>query len=310
MALTKKIRAWSPRLMDEKEDSPEIGWIAIGELHVDWLTWHENGQPDGYQHPLDESRVERYMRDFDPHLLEVITVNRRADGSLWIIDGQHRVEVLRRLGKGVVLAAIYSGLSREQEADFYVRLNTERKSPNQWNRFGARAFHGEPRVAALIALASESGFRIGTADRSLQSIAAVNMLERVYGWADGPRLLRQTLSKVAEIWPTDVVARDGVFIEGLALFAFNFDGSYLAREGNTIDWRRFDSVLSKVKATEVARKCKELKIEAGFGMNATTYATAVREFYNGKSNYGGRLEGRIVIPGQRRKSFTGLGRAR
>jgi len=312
MALAKKIKPWSSRLMEGDDETPEIGWVSVGELHYDWLTWDENGYPHGYQKPLDELRVERYVNEYDPHLLGVITVSRRTDGSLWVIDGQHRCAVCHRLGKSVVLAAIYSHLDPETEAAHYYRLNTDRKSPNQWNRFGARGSSGDQKIAALISLTAECGFRIGTADRSLHSIAAVNMLERVYGWPDGPRLLRQVLRKVTELWPTDLVARDGVFIEGLALFTFNFDGSYLTREGNGINWSRFDSVLSKVKATEITRKCKELKIEAGFAMNASTYATAIRGFYNGKSNYSGRLEGRIVIPSARTasRSFSGLGRVR
>lgn len=312
MVLAKKIRAWSPRLMDESSDSPEVGWLSLGELHYDWLTWGEDGQPSGYQrHPLDEVRIAKYVAEFDPYLLEVITVNRRADGSLWVLDGQHRNEVLRRLGKNVVLAAIYSGLDRKTEADVYHRLNTERKTPNQWNRFGSRGSSGDLKVAALITLASECGFRIGTADRSLQSIAAVNTLDRIYGWPDGPRLLRQVLHKITEVWPADVIARDGVFIEGLALFAWNFDGSFLSRERNTVDWRRFESVFGKIRGTDVTRKAKELKIEAGFAMNASTYATSIREFYNGKSNFGARLEGRIAIPSIRRHTFvTGVGRTR
>lgn len=311
MALAKKLRPWSPRLIDEGAESPEIGWVTVGELHYDWLTWTEDG-PTGYQRPLDEPRVADYVGAFDPHLLEVITLHRRADGSLWVIDGQHRCEVLRRLGKSVVMAAIYSGLDRAAEAAMYERLNTQRKTPNKWNQFGARGSSGDPIVAALIGLAAECGFHVGTANRSMNSIAAVGTLERIYAWPDGPRLLRQVLRKIAEVWPADLIPRDGVFIEGVALFAWNFDGSFFARDGNAIDWRRFDTVFGKVRGTDITRKCKELKVEAGFAMNASTYATALREIYNGKANFGGRIEGRIAIPrrGQPVRTFTGLGRSR
>jgi len=294
-ALLKKVPEWSPRLLQATDDTPEVGWVSIAELHYDWLHWVD-GQPVGYQRPLDPGWVAKHLSVYDPGLVHLVTLSRRADGSLWVIDGQHRIALLAALGKQVVLAAISSGLTREQESARYERLNSDRKQPNQWNRFGARGSSRDPKTLALIALTAECGFKIGTADRSLGSIAAVNMLSRVYEWSNGPALLRFVLRKVSEIWPTDIGARDGVFIEGLALLVWNWDGGYLLREGNAIDWRRFDTIFSKVRATEITRRCKELKIEAGFAMNASTYATAFRDIYNGKANFTGRLNGRVLTP--------------
>lgn len=301
MAL-RKIAAWSPQLMEASDSSPEVGWITLGELHYDLLGWRD-GVAEGYQRPIDEARARRYLDNFDAHLLGVITVSRRADGSLWVIDGQHRCWVLQQLGKSVALAAIYSGLTRQQEAIFYNRLNVERVTPNRWNQFGARASGGDPRVLAIVDLAAGCGFRVGTADRSAHSIAATSMLEKVYGWPDGPQLLRQVLPKIKELWPADVTARDGVFIEGLALLVWNYDGSYYRDQVETIDWRRFDDVFSKTRAVDIMRRAKELKIEAGFEMNAATYALAFRDIYNGNAKFRRRLGGKMVHPASRRSTY-------
>lgn len=297
--LKRKPAEWSPQLLHNRDETtPEVGWVSIGELHYDQLRWDGTG-PHGYQRPVDENRIQQYCEAFDSRLIGLVVVNRRDDGSLWVIDGQHRIEVLRRLGKSVVMAEIHSLRSPQDEADLYYKLNSQRKQPNMWNRFGSRASSGDPKALALIELAAEYGFRIGTADRSIASIAAVNTLETIYSWVDGPRLLRQTLRKIADVWPADVIARDGVFIQGLALVIYGWDGSYVQRDGHSIDWARFDNVFSKVKGIEVTKRCKELKIEAGFAMNGTTYAVAIRDIYNGKANFTKRLEGRVLVPSKR-----------
>lgn len=293
--LRKRLPEWSPRLLEGSDEAPEVGWIAIAELQYDMLRWVD-GRAEGYQRPLEEPRLAQMLASYDPRLLGVIVVVRRADGSYWVVDGQHRIELLRRLGRSVVLAEIHTGLTREQEADFYYHLNRDRRTPNRWNQFGSRASSGDPRILAIIELAQGCGFRVGTADRSLSSIAAVAVLERVYGWIDGPRLLRVTLHKITELWPSDVIARDGVFIEGLALLIWNYDGSWRQDTTETIDWKRLDSVFSKTTAREVMRKAKNLKAEQGFTMNPSTYAIAFRDLYNGKTNFTRRLTGKVLLP--------------
>ena len=296
VALSKKLE-WSPRLLQTGEDdTPEVGWVAIGELHVDYLTWDEDGRPHGYQRPLDPARIADLEANWKPYACGTAVVSRRADGSLWTVDGNHRNVVQSRLGRSVVLALIYSGLTPEREAELYHRLNNDRKGTNQWNRFGARGTSGDPKVHALIDLCAECGFKIGTADRSINSIAAVGALERIYGWPNGPRLLRQTLLTIKTVWPSDLPTRDGVFIAGLALFTITWDAAYEGTPDNKIDWKRFAALFTKVSGGDIVRKAKELKIEAGFALNPNTYALALRDIYNGKSNFRGRLEGKVAHP--------------
>ncbi|QEX37296.1 ParB/Srx family N-terminal domain-containing protein [Staphylococcus lugdunensis] len=50
-----------------------------------------------YQSPVKENQVKRILKNFDKDSLDAITVNLRPNGFYYIIDGQHRVEVLKRL---------------------------------------------------------------------------------------------------------------------------------------------------------------------------------------------------------------------
>lgn len=297
MALTKKIAAWSPKLLQGEQLTPEVGYVQIADLHFDLQRW-EHGRSIGYQRPLDTDRVDSYMQRYDPHLTRPVVVNRRSDGSLWVLDGQHTVELERRLGRSVVLATIWAGLTPEQEADKYNHLNTERVKPNQWNRFGARASAGEPKVLSIIDLTAACGFKVGTADRSVNAIAAVNALERLYDAS--PTLLRQTLQKIRQVWPTDVFTRDGVFISGLAWFIFTWDEPYyptaVGVEGDVIDWVRFDTVFSRLTGRDLIRAAKTLRIETGNAINPGAYAVVFRDAYNGNARFQRRLLGKPVNP--------------
>lgn len=280
--------AWSARIIEA--GSPERDFVRIDDLRYDYLRWDEAGA-SGYQRPLEEPRVRKYVAAYDPHLVREVVCNRRADGTLWVLDGQHTAEVERRVGRSVVRAVIYSGLTPEQEAAIYHQLNTDRRSPNLWNRFGARVTSGDSIAIAVTDIARSCGFRVGTADRSLGSIAAVAALESVYRTFDGARLLYSTLSLIQEFWPSDVVARDGKFIEGLARFLYTWDGTWAEPDGQKIDRVRFNAVFSRVIAKEIQRYVQRLKVEHGMTPGAGAYAIAFRDIYNGKSNNTRRLTG-------------------
>ena len=72
----------------------------------------------GYQRLLSERWAAELARDFNSLLLRPIMVSRRADGSLWCIDGQHRLRcVCFYLGRedSTLEADVYEGLTYEQE---------------------------------------------------------------------------------------------------------------------------------------------------------------------------------------------------
>ncbi len=54
----------------------------------------------GYQRAAGTSYINKIAREFDPALFGIITVAERDDGSYWILNGQHRVEAMRKMGNG------------------------------------------------------------------------------------------------------------------------------------------------------------------------------------------------------------------
>ena len=66
-----------------QEALPKIDWLAVADLLVDY----------SYQHRPYASAIDALNKDYQEAYSGFILVNQRADGSLWILDGQTRYAV-------------------------------------------------------------------------------------------------------------------------------------------------------------------------------------------------------------------------
>src|SRR5574342_399774 len=95
-----------------------LTWVPLKAMRVNPLA----------QRDLNEARVDRLVTEFDLEQFGAPTVNHRDD-HYNIIDGQHRIEALKRwFGEGAwedqqVQCFTYGGLSEDQEAEVFLRLN-------------------------------------------------------------------------------------------------------------------------------------------------------------------------------------------
>ena len=79
-------------------------------------------QAGPYQRPIRQAHIRRMVREWNSAQAGWIYVSRHANGALYVIDGQHRVEAVKTLqGKiGPYLDAIVvDGLSSTEEAEFF-----------------------------------------------------------------------------------------------------------------------------------------------------------------------------------------------
>lgn len=93
--------------------------------------WRVDDHADtGYQRPLGERSVQQILSRFDSGEARDIYVSQRTDGTLWILDGQHTAEALRRLGIKQWPCRVFQGMTVEEEAIWFDRLNNNsRKIP-------------------------------------------------------------------------------------------------------------------------------------------------------------------------------------
>lgn len=149
-----------------------------------------------YQRDVNESRAAAMAEHFDHALVGVVALSEREDGSLVIIDGQHRWTAAKVAGLGDVkfLAEVHEGLTLEEEARLFLRLNGTRSAVSAYGKFRARVVSKEDAAIAITSIAKKIGLTISTS-KTKNTVAAVEALDAVYKSGNLDSTLR-----VAKLW--------------------------------------------------------------------------------------------------------------
>lgn len=165
----------SPRV----EREARLRWVPIPSMKVSPLA----------QRDLNQARVDHMAANFDVEMIGTPTVNLR-DGHHYIVDGQHRVEMLKQIGWGDqnVQCWVYEGLSETDEAERFLKLS-DTLTIDAFAKFrvgitaGREAECDIDRIVRLQSL-------VVSRDDIPGAISAVGTLRRVYGRAGGKTLGR------------------------------------------------------------------------------------------------------------------------
>lgn len=111
-----------------------------------------------YQRKLDPSRAQKLAEHFNPDLFDPIVISRRADKSLWVIDGQHRARAAVIAKIELIPARILDGLTPEQEAKLFVDEQMHRVRVNVYERYTAMLRAGDEKHTAVQAMLAEFGY--------------------------------------------------------------------------------------------------------------------------------------------------------
>lgn len=221
---------------------------GLEQIRVDQL-----GIDHSYQRPVSPTMVNKIVKGFDSRLFGIITVARRADGTYWVLDGQHRVAALVKMGKGniAVPCEVLTGLSLEDEAMVFHLRNANKKTMTPQEKFRGALAAGDERALTVDAAVRAAGFRVNVETSELHGglIPATAALERVdRQYRDGH--LAMTLDLIRTTWGTEVGPR-GSLILGLAYLL------YLYRD--TINIKRFVTKLSEVTMEQVYSMSKKYR---------------------------------------------------
>lgn len=156
-----------------------LKWVAIADMRVSPLAQRE----------LKQYWVDRIAADLDPEELGNPTVNLR-DGHWYIIDGQHRVEAMRQIGWGdqQIQCWTYEGLTEEQEAEKFLRLNNKLTIAT-FDEFKVALRAGRPEQVEINRVILANGLCISN-QKVPGAIGAVATLERVWRRTDSATLGR------------------------------------------------------------------------------------------------------------------------
>lgn len=235
-----------------------------------------SGQP--YQRSVRESRLRELTRKWDPGLLDPLVVSYR-DGKFYLVDGQHRVVIQRRMygGDFNALCKLFHGLTYEAEAELCWKLDKANEKLNAAQSTNALVEAGcDPAIMEIQHLLLTNGFKWALGKRvpgeyEIAVVRAVTSAYHLLGSAAFDRMLRL----MAGAWDGAPCSLKGGFLSGFALFLKTYETELVDRTAI--------KRLSNIDPEEVVRRGK-----TDFSTNraALRYARVLRQKYN--SQRGGR----------------------
>ena len=173
-------------------------------------------EPSDYQRATNSKQVCNIVNHFDEHKLGTLTVSLR-DGNYYIIDGAHRLSALRTLKFTHALCEILTGLTVEQEADYFMRQGQDKRALTPFDLYNAGIIAGDEKCLRIKEILKANSFQIGFSSKNFYQIGAINALFTI---ADdfGYDILDDTLYLIANTWAGIAKATSGDSLLGVAEF--------------------------------------------------------------------------------------------
>lgn len=160
------------------------------------------------------------MSKYDLDAIGILTVSLKPDGTLLVLDGQHRLKALLELGlpEWPVKCHVYKGLTDAQDSALFRRLNDTRR-PTAYDDFRHGVREGDPECVGITEIVESVGLHIEDQHRD-GAIACVTALRNVYRSSNGrpnDSALRDALETAIAAWGRRADAVEGHIIHGLGL---------------------------------------------------------------------------------------------
>jgi hypothetical protein len=117
-------------------------------------------QTDTYQRLLGDARVTKFAKNFDERLVGFPLVNVRDNGEAYIVDGQHRVGAVSKNGIDQIECRVVYGLSKEEEAELFIKSNIDQKRLSGSDLFFASLDAGIQWAIDLQSLYGRFGYKL------------------------------------------------------------------------------------------------------------------------------------------------------
>lgn len=243
-------------------------WVAIEELQID----------PAYQREPNPARVKKIAENFDRALAGVLLVNKRTNGSLFVMDGQHRLEAMKLRKYDMALCNVYQGLTQAQEASIYHTADTQTSKLTALDAFRAKLIAQDAEALDIRRIVEKNGLRIyiqreGThpgKKRPSTTIWAIATLQDIYQ-KDKGKLLDATLELARLSWPGEGEVFKDKFLLGLAHFHQKYQGEYRQQD--------FIEKMHTISLAAVHQKAHALATEGG-GAMVVSYSKAFWSLYN------------------------------
>lgn len=207
------------------------------------------------------TKARAIARAFDFAACGYIVVVERSDGSLWVIDGQHRVEAARLRGDIEKLHAIVCKLPTvADEAALFRVLNTTRVNVMSSDLYRANVTAGDPDHVACDAMVRELGYTVGRdTSRDASAIRFPRCLVKTF--RASPSVCRRAI-EIQRV----MIGNDASLSEHIHVGLFHI----IMRHGPQVVSQRAGNVFANGGKPAVENAIKRFRLTAGF---AATNAT-------------------------------------
>jgi hypothetical protein len=240
--------------------------VAVASLLVDYA----RPDGDGYARSLSEGRLRQLRREWDPLAVSPLTLSRRADSSLWVIDGNHRRVVAYEKHMLQLPAMIHSGLNRAQEADLYTKLGTV-LGQTPWTRFQAKLVALDESALEIVTIAQRYGMDIGGTGYGASRIRAVARIEWIYA-RGGPPGLDWVLAFLTDAFGGEAESLGELQLEGV----FGF----FVRYADRVDRHDVARILGAASMNAWSDRAASIWQRVDVGLRSNTYGLAIAEVVN------------------------------
>jgi hypothetical protein len=200
--------------------------------------------PSDYQRVTNNAQVANIVKRFDEAKLGTLIVSER-DGKYHIIDGAHRARALRNLGYTHAPCVVLTGLTYEQEADYFRKQNQDKRLLTPSDLFKAGLASGDDQCVKISKIVKANGFHIGKGNKDFYKLAAIHTLYTIseeYGYD----VLDVTLFLIASTWSEIPRASQSESLLGVAEFVRRYgmaDFSERLRDKFSIVWYDYSEAI-------------------------------------------------------------------
>ena len=240
---------------------------AIRTLSTARLT---SGLP--YQRPVEQKNVDKLIRNWNSRELYPVIVSFR-DGKFNVVDGQNRIAAMRQMAGGgdvIVPCMIYTGMTYEQEAELYAKLDKGKRplTPRQHTKALVES-GADARIMEIKCLVEDVGFVWALTEPTGEpfEIAPIRALINAHQLLGGEAFTRM-LSLLAGAWQGTPNSLRASMLSGMALFVKTYEAE--------LSDRAFIRRMSIVGPEEIIRLGR---IETDIALR---FARIIRDKYNGE----------------------------
>jgi hypothetical protein len=193
---------------------PVLQYCSPDQLRID----------ESYQRSLEQrpskTLILRIAVHWDWGLCQPLVVARRADGGLYVVDGQHRLAAAKLRGDIWQLPCVVASFrNAAEEAASFVALNQQRRPLNRMQIYRAALAAGDEEAITIQRALDAAGLRIGTSpDLTIQKPGAITCLRGLEDClrAHGFDALEWSLKALARAYPGEVLRYAGSIFPGIA----------------------------------------------------------------------------------------------